>query len=157
MHPQGEIGADERELLADSSGVRGLDQGFQSLRIANPEAQADRTITNDLMHDGQAGASAIGSILRGFGEMIGQSDRRADPNTPRPTIDRADGWKSGDDSSPNAAANGSAQDAMAMAGSELERLRTAVRRTIDDLERVRGSVQPPLPSLPVNRGAFRIS
>ena len=154
---QGEIGANERGLLADGSGVRGLDQGFQSLRIAKLEAQADRTITNDLMHDGLAGASAIGSILRGFGEMINQSDRRADPNTPIPTIDRADGWKSGDDSSPNAAANGSAQDAMAMAGSELERLRTAVRRTIDELERVRGSVQPPLPALPVNRGAFRIS
>ena len=51
----------------------------------------------------------------------------------------------------------SAQEATAATVAEVERLRIAVRRTIDDLERVRGSVQPALPALPRNSGAFRIS
>ena len=98
-----------------------------------------------------------GADEREFLLLIGQGEQRVDPSAPYPTVDRAGGWKSDDDPSPGTAANGSVQEAMAAAAGELERLRTAVRRTIDELERVRGSVQPPLPALPVNRGTFRLS
>ncbi len=39
---------------------------------------------------------------------------------------------------------------------DLDRLRTAARRTADEFERIRGPVRPALPALPPNHGAFRI-
>lgn len=39
---------------------------------------------------------------------------------------------------------------------DLDRLRTAASRTADEFERIRGPVQPALPALPANHGAFRI-
>ena len=152
-----ELGANEREFLAAGTHDGGRDHGFRSPRIAYPRAQADGMIANDLTHNWLDGVSVIGANRGGLGDMIGQGDLRANSGTPHPTIDRFDASKSDDGPSSNAATSGAAQDAMAAAAGELERLRTAVRRTIDELERVRGSVQPPLPSLPVNRGAFRIS
>ena len=56
-----------------------------------------------------------------------------------------------------ATANESAQQAIAIVANELERLRTAIRHTIDDLERARGPVPSALPALPPSRGAFRLS
>lgn len=39
---------------------------------------------------------------------------------------------------------------------DLEKLRTAARRTAQELERIRGPVQPALPAMPPNHGSFRI-
>ena len=75
----------------------------------------------------------------------------------RAQSDRIDGRQGVDGPLFDTAANGSAHEALAAAADELERLRAAVRRTINDLERVRGPVQPHMPALPVNRGSFRIS
>jgi hypothetical protein len=157
VHSQDETSGDEREFLPDRSQGHGRDHGVRSSRVAYPGTQADNRITNDLSLDRLVGASAIGAVLGGFGDMIGQGDQRAIPDNPHPTFDRDGGWKSDDGLSSNAATSGAAQEAMAAVSDELERLRAAVRRTIDELERARGSVQPPLPSLPVKRGTFRIS
>jgi hypothetical protein len=157
FHPPVETGADEREFLPDRSQGRAGEHGFVSSGIAYPAARADGMITNDLIHELWVGASTIGAGLGGFGEMIGQGDRRANPGNSHPTVDRDGGSRSDDGLSSDAATSGAVRDAMAAAADELERLRAAVRRTIDELESARSSVQPPLPSLPVNRGTFRIS
>ncbi len=157
VHSRGEIGGDERESLPDRFQGRGRDHGFRSPQIDYPGAQADRMITNDLTHDRLVSASAIGSVLGGFGDMFDHGDQRANPGSSHSTFDRGCVGKSDDVPSSNTVTSGAAQEAMAAAADELERLRSAVRRTIDELERARGSVQPPLPALPVNRGTFRIS
>jgi hypothetical protein len=157
MSSQTEMGETEHALLPGGAHDGGPDLGCRSPRIAYPRALADRMIANDLTHNRLDGAPMIGADRAGLGDMIGQGDRRANPRSLHPTVDRDGALKSDDGSSSNTATSGAAQEAIAEAAGELERLRNAVRRTIDDLERVRGSVQPPLPSLPVNRGAFRIS
>ena len=57
----------------------------------------------------------------------------------------------------NVTSSQSVQDALAAATEEVERLTAAVRRTIHELERARGSVQPALPALPLNFGSLRLS
>jgi hypothetical protein len=90
VHRQSETGADERDFLQDTFRGRGRDHGFGSPPIAYPGAQAAIMITNDLVHNGLDGASAIGSVLGGFGATIGQGERRANHGSLHPIFDRHD-------------------------------------------------------------------
>jgi HAMP domain-containing protein len=154
VHSQAETHANEQERRSDNAQIYGRDPRSRSLRLAYQPAQVEGMIPSEIVHDRGVGASAIDSVVAGFGQMFGQGDHRGNSRT---TFDQDAGWNTDDRHCANTATNGSPQDATAAAADEIERLRAAVRRTIDELERVRGSVQPPLPALPLNRGAFRIS
>jgi hypothetical protein len=114
-------------------------------------------IPTEIAHDRTVSASTTDSIFGGFDDMFGQDNQRAKLSDSHTTFDRAGGWNTDDGHFSDAATNSSAQQALAAATEEVERLTAAVKSTIHELERIRGSVQPPLPALPVNRGVFRIS
>jgi hypothetical protein len=98
-------------------------------------------------------APAIDSITANFGAVIAQGDKRTtSANTPT-DFDRDGGYKGDGGLSSNPATNHSVQDALAAATEEVERLTSAVARAIHELKRVRGSVQPALPALPLNFGS----
>jgi hypothetical protein len=120
-------------------------------------AAREQTIADNVIRTGEPGVSASGSVLGGLSDIFDQRGPRSGSTDADTTPDPDSGWNRDDGRSSAAMGNDSAHEAMAVAASELERLRITVKRTIDDLERVRGSVHPPLPALPVNRGSYRIS
>ena len=150
-----ETNAIERELGSGHSRNFGQDHPSRSLRPAY-QAPTEGMIPSEIPHDRTASVFGFGSILGRFGDVFGQGDQHGDPSSPHMTLDRVGGLHTDDGHFSTTAANGSAQEAMAIAD-ELERLRTAVRRSIDELERVRGSVHPALPALlsTVVHSAFR--
>jgi hypothetical protein len=157
VHAQAARDAIERESRSDKPQSHGRDQRSQSLRLAYHAAQVERMISSEITHDQGVGASVIDSIVAGVGEMFGHGDQRGNPSDQRSTFGQGGGWNTDNSYFATTATNSPAQDATAAVADEIERLRVAVRRTIDELEKVRGSVQPPLPTLPLNRGAFRIA
>jgi hypothetical protein len=131
---------DMRSLLGSYQGL--LPEGMKTSALA-----LERT----------AAAPALDSIAANFGASIAQGDKRTSSTNISTNLDRDGGY--GIDGGPvsNVASSQSVQDALAAATEEVERLTVAVRRTIQELERARGSVQPALPALPLNFGSFRLS
>ena len=131
---------DMRSLLGSYQGL--LPEGMKSSELA-----LERT----------AAAPAFDSIAANFGASIAQGDKRTSSTNISTNLDRDGGY--GIDGGPfsNVTTSQSVQDALAAATEEVERLTVAVRRTIQELERARGSVQPALPALPLNFGSFRLS
>jgi hypothetical protein len=131
---------DMRSLLGSYQGL--LPEGMKS-----SEPALERT----------AAAPAFDSIAANFGASIAQGDKRTSSTNISTNLDRDGGY--GIDGGPfsNVTSSQSVQDALAAATEEVERLTAAVRRTIHELERARGSVQPALPALPLNFGSLRLS
>jgi hypothetical protein len=147
---------DEQTLPFSKAALDNLYQYYQSSEPGWHAARA-QTIADNVSRTGEAGVSASGSVLGGLSDIFDQRGPRSGSTDAGTTPDRDSGWNRDDGRSSAPVGNDSAHEAMAVAASELERLRLTVKRTIDDLERVRGSVHPPLPALPVNRGSYRIS
>jgi hypothetical protein len=131
---------DMRPLLGSYQGL--LPEGMKSSELA-----LERT----------AAAPTFESIAANFGVSITQGDKRTSSTNISTNLDRDGGY--GIDGGPfsNVTSSQSVQDALAAATEEVERLTAAVRRTIHELERARGSVQPALPALPLNFGSLRLS
>ncbi len=100
---------------------------------------------------------SLNSAFHAASNLPSQGNRSSLPLGVETTIGRNDERHRDDGRSPGVATGGAVESALTDATDELERLRVAVGRTIDEMERVRGIVQAPLPALPPNRGAFRIS
>ena len=144
LRSQSQMDGNEREHLAGIDVDRGSALGTGSLRLGNWGGDAERLIPNS-------------PVLADITEMTGQRNQRADRGSFPPSVDRGAEWEAGHALSSGATIRTPTQDATTAAADEVERLRAAVSRTIEQLERVRGSIAPPLPALPPNRGAFRIS
>jgi hypothetical protein len=141
-------GIDWWEQARDTAQGRDRDQGSYSRRSWAQRAIAERSDSCD---------REIASLFGGTGESIAQLGMRSDLEYSQSSVDRTSGSSAAESPDSRMAAQNPADEAVAAAAHEVERLRTAVRQTIDELERVRGAVHPPLPALPVNRGTFRIS
>jgi hypothetical protein len=152
-----ETNGDERQLLADVFQDRGKNRDIRSLHVPHQGPFAEGIISSELALDRAADAPVLGSITANFGALIAQGNKRTiSANTPT-NFDRDGGYKFDGGPFANPATNHSVQDALAAATEEVERLTAAVTRTIHELERARGSVQPALPALPLNFGSFRLS
>jgi hypothetical protein len=139
---------DPWEQIRSTSQGRERDEGSHSRQIWAQRAIAERSDSRD-----RQTASIFGRATESFGQL----DTRFDPGYSHSTVDRGSGSSSAEGLESGMSMRSPADEAVAAAAHEVERLRSAVRQTIDELERVRGSVHPPLPSLPINRGSFRIS
>ena len=148
LHARAETRSSRQSIVASSWHDRRSYSSPESDRAAAHGSRA-RHLTSSDRADGPAYAP--------FADLLDQSDRRIESRKPFADSDKDGRWDAGENPSFTTSTNAYAKEAVAAVADELERLRTAIRRSIDDLERVRGSVQTPLPSLPPNRGAFRIS
>ena len=136
------------EHIRNTSQGRERDEGIQARRILAQRAIAGRSESTE---------RDVASIFGGAIESLSGKEMRSDFGSSYSPIDRDGGSNSVDRPESGTAIQSPVDESMAAAAQEIERLRTAVRQSIDELERVRGSVHPPLPALPVNRGSFRMS
>jgi hypothetical protein len=158
LHSLAVTGADTLEMLAGYSTSREEGPFRASRRPAQNQIEAAGLNSSAFAREAALDEPAIGSLFSGFGPVMGRNEEQEHARTQPMSYARDDGWQSDNRDSSNSAPNTSAgQEALVAAANEVERLRAAVRQTIDDLERVRGFVNPPMPAVPVNRGAFRIS
>ena len=127
-YSQPDTGVDERAIPFDKSQSRGRDRGFQIPGLGDHDSHAKAMLTRAIAGDWPVGAPEIGSASVGFGDLIGHGGHRANPSDPRRPSLQDGGWKSDDGAASGAVTPGRAQEAMAAAVDELERLRTAVRR-----------------------------
>jgi hypothetical protein len=119
-----------------------------SPRAVQENAATELAMSNALTRDRTLGDHAIGSALSGLPEGVGPADRRR-PATGAPTMigPNQDSerlispW-----ADPPAGTSG--KESIAAATDELERLRSAARRTADELEKIRGPVPPAFPARP---------
>lgn len=153
---QTETNSDERPFPFDIFQRRGNDRDIRSLHVPYQGALTDGMISSEPAFDRAVDAPAIDFITANLGTLIAQRDGRTIcANTPT-NFDRDGGHEIDGGPFSNPATNHSAQDALAAATEEVERLTAAVRRTIQELDRARGSVQSALPALPFNFGSFRL-
>jgi hypothetical protein len=157
LHSAAEAGAALGKTISNWSSAREQDGGRRYHRLAQEGTDAAGLLSNGFAHEPALGEPEIDAFVGGFAPITGQHEERAQASTLLLNLDRNDGWISDDRRSSSSATNAPGQEALAAAADEVDRLRAAVRQTIDELERVRGFLHPPLPALPVNRGAYRIS
>jgi HAMP domain-containing protein len=154
---QAETSSDERQLLSDVFRYPAKNRDTRSADVPSPRLLTQGMISSELALERAADAPAIDSITANCGALIAQGDKRpCSTNTPA-DFDRDGGYKIDGGRFSNLPTTHSAQDTLAAATEEVERLAAAVRRTIHELERARGSVQPALPALPLNLGTLRLS
>lgn len=139
--------ASRQEPLAGASVDRGQNQQIRTRRFGSLENASEMLTVNDRLSD-----AALGDIV----EMTGLRDWRANPGHLDLALAHDTRWNTEDGLASQTTTRTGEPEARA-AADEVERLRTAVKETIDELDRIRGSVHPPLPALPLNRGTFRIS
>ena len=120
-------------------------------------AQGNGVSTFEHADERDTDLSALVSAFYAAGGLPNQGNRGSPLLGAQTTIARNDERQRDDGRSPGIATGGTADSALTDAAGELEQLRVALSRTIDELEKARGVVQAPLPALPPNRGAFRIS
>ncbi len=94
------------------------------------------------------GDQAIGSALSGSVDALGPGDRRPSAINARAMIEPSRGSERPVSPRSGAPASISGTESMEAATQELERLRSAARRTADELEKVRGPVPPAFPARP---------
>ncbi len=152
-----DLGANNGLFPFDHSHDRGVHHGFPSAEVDSHAAEAQTIVRSDLALRGTVGSSKAGAVIGGLTGVFSQGSQVFKSTALRATADADGGWNGNDGRLAVTMTSNSAHEATAATAAEVERLRIAVRRTIDDLERVRGSVQPALPALPRNSGAFRIS
>ena len=101
-----------------------------------------------LTRDRTFGDQAIGSALSGSVDALGPGDRRPSAINARTMIEPSRGSERPVSPRSGAPASASRTESMEAATQELERLRSAARRTADELEKVRGPVPPAFPARP---------
>jgi hypothetical protein len=157
LHSRAGISADLLNPLDERARDGREDQRFRSTQTARLRAREKGMADGDLVNVSAVDEPAISSIIGGGELSHVEAENRVHQGNSRMTSDRDGGWKSGPGAATDTGQDSAVQHAVAAAVDEVERLRAAVRRTIDELARVRGPVEPPLPALPPDRGAFRIS
>jgi hypothetical protein len=117
-------------------------------RVVQQDAATELTMAKALTPDRTFGDQAIGSTLSGSLDAPGTGDRRPSAINARAMIEP--NRRSERPVSPwsGAPASTSGTESMEAATQELERLRSAARRTADELEKVRGPVPPAFPARP---------
>jgi len=98
--------------------------------------------------DRTLGERAIGAALSGFPEAVGPGDRRPPASNAQTMIEPNCGSERHLSQLANTSTTGLGKEMMVAATQELERLRSAARRTADELEKVRGPVPPAFPARP---------
>jgi hypothetical protein len=117
-------------------------------RVVQQDAATELTMAKALTVDRTFGDQAIGSALSGSRDAPGPGDRRPSSTNARPMIEPNRGSERPVSPGSGAQASPSGTESMEAATHELERLRSAARRTADELEKVRGPVPPAFPARP---------
>ena len=149
---QAGINRNDRQLLSEVFQNEEKDRDIRSPHVSYQGLLPEGTKSSEQAFERTSAVPTFDSIAANFGASIAQSDQRTSSTGIPTNLDR-DG-RYGTDGGPfsNATARQSVQDALAAATEEVESLTAALRRTIHELERARGSVQPALPALPLNFG-----
>jgi hypothetical protein len=91
---------------------------------------------------------AIDSLWSGFSETPGPGDRRPSAINPRTMIETGRGSDRPGSPRADTRTRDAGKESMDAAADELERLRSAARRTADELAKIRGPVPPAFPARP---------
>ena len=154
---QAGINRNDRQLPPEVFQNHENDRNIRSLHVSYQGLLPEGMKSSEQALERTAAVPTFDSIAANFVASIAQGDKRTSSTSIPTNLDRDAGY--GTDGGPfsNATAGQSVQDALAAATEEVERLTAAVRRTIHELERARGAVQPALPALPFNFGSLRMS
>jgi hypothetical protein len=111
-------------------------------------AATELAMSKALTRDRTLGDHAIGSALSGFPQAVGPGDLRGRAINAPTMIEPNPGSERQVSPWADTPATSSGKESIAAATEELERLRSAARRTADELEKVRGPVPPAFPARP---------
>ena len=154
---QAGMNRDDRQLLSEIFQNHENDRDIRSRHVSYQGLLPEGMKSSELALERTSAAPTFDSIAANFGASIAQGDKRTSSPNISTNLDQAGGFRIDGGPHAHATTSQSVQDALAAATEEVERLAAAVRRTIHELDRARGSVQPALPALPLNLGTFRLS
>jgi hypothetical protein len=141
-------GGDEGELPFAVTAERGPVKRPTFPQMVQQDPATELTMSKVLTRDRRLGDHAIGSGLPGLPEAVGPVEHRRLATNASAMIEPNPGSARPVSPWTGTPASSSGTESMAAATEELERLRSAARRTADELERIRGPVPPAFPARP---------